>query len=339
MKESPFKTIGVKLEDGEKMAKFAKPFLKPGSGTLTSLAPVIGIVLVFAVFSLLSPNFRSYDNAENIVKQMAIPLVTGIGGTFVILMGCIDLSVGGIIVITGVVSAALLPAVGPHFALAIGIILGMICGAVNGYVYTFLRIPSFVATLAMMMIGNGLALFISKARPIQVRVDAYRFPAVGTVFGIPLIWVIAAGLFILAFIWMRYSRTGRYAFAIGGREEVAVLSAVPVRKTKFVVFTLAGTLYGLAGILQNGRLGAATIASGMGTELTTIASVVIGGTALTGGVGGVHRTILGVAIMTALANGLNVVGVSTYNQMIIKGLVLMAAVAATLDRSKVPIIK
>jgi ribose/xylose/arabinose/galactoside ABC-type transport system permease subunit len=206
-------------------------------------------------------------------------------------------------------------------------------------VYEKFKIPSLIVTLGMSSMARGLALIICNADPVPAYVDSFRFIAKNSVFKIPMIWIVAAFVLVIGHMLGRYTRYGRYTYAIGGREEVSNLFRIPVRKTKILMFSFAGALYGLGGVLLTGRIGQASATFGIGWELDTIAGVVLGGTAVSGGVGGPARTFIGVFIMVALANGLNLMGVSPYLQTAIKGFVLIGAVAMTLDRAKLQIIK
>lgn len=301
--------------------------------------PIILMGVVIVSFSLLTPYFLTIRNMQNLSIHMAILLICGIGETFVIILGCIDLSVAGVLTLSAIVSATTLPFLGGFFAIIVGILVGAICGFINGVAYQFFKIPSLIVTLAMSTISLGIALMTSDAQPVKAYVTSYRYLAKSEIFNIPIIWIVAAIILSLSYLMGKYTSIGRYTYAIGGKEDVVKLFRIPVRKTKILIFTIAGLLYGLSGVLLAGRIGQASNTFGTGWELDTIAAVVLGGTAVSGGVGGVQRTFLGVFIVMALANGLNLMGVSPYLQTTIKGFVLIGAVVMTLDRAKLQIIK
>lgn len=324
---------------GVKMASEKVITNKPYREKILRLMPIILMVVVTVSFSLLTPFFLTIRNMQNLSQHMAILLICGIGETFVIILGCIDLSVAGVLTLSAIVSATTLPFVGGFLAIIVGISVGALCGFINGLAYQFFKIPSLIVTLAMSTISLGVALITSDAQPVRAYVDSYRYIAKNEILGIPVIWIVAAIILGLSYLVGKYTSLGRYTYAIGGKEDVVNLFRIPVRKTKILIFTLAGLLYGLGGVLLAGRIGQASNTFGTGWELDTITAVVLGGTAVSGGVGGVHRTFIGVFIVMALANGLNLMGVSPYLQTTIKGFVLIGAVVMTLDRAKLQIIK
>lgn len=302
--------------------------------------PIVAIIILIALFSALAPSFFQFSTILSILRESSVLLVVALGVTFVILMGSIDLSVGSIVTLSALVSATI--AKDGNWALAIlaGLAVGVVAGAINGVLFAYLKVPSFLATLGMGLVVGGVGLWFVGGRPVQVFNEGFTSISQGLFLDlIPTIAIWAITLWVIFSFIGQKTRFGRYTFAIGGAEAVSGLAGIPIRRMKMWVLVLSGALAAAAGILLAARVGAAT--PGMGDRLTldSIAAVVMGGTALTGGVGGVYRTILGVLVITTLAVGLNTLGVAPYMQDIVQGAVVVLAVALTLDRSKLSVIK
>lgn len=292
------------------------------------------LIVLFAVFTILNENFLSAMNMVNLLRQMSILLIVALAGTMVILIGSIDLSVGAIVTISGTMAAFAVPALGAG-AVLVGMLVGMAAGLLNGLIFTGFKIPSFLVTLGMMSALTGIANFLSDGRPILFSSPSFDDMTRGApIAGIPNIFIWSILCFLLMIFLLSRTVFGRNMFAVGGGEQVAKLSGIRVNRLKILVFTIAGLLCGLAGALLASRIGAGTPRMGDPFLLDSIAAVVIGGTALSGGVGGAHRTMIGVLVITVLSNGMNIVGIHPFIQEIVKGLVVIAAVAATIDRSK-----
>jgi ribose transport system permease protein/putative xylitol transport system permease protein len=266
-------------------------------------------------------------------------MIVSIGATFVILMGSIDLSVGAIVTISGIVTALFVPRMGVG-AVFIGIAIGGLIGTINGLVFVYGRIPSFLVTLAMGPILQGVALIICKGSPVVIKDMNFikiasgrsigNFPNIG-------IWAVLIYCFF-NFVAFR-TRYGRYVFTIGAGELASKFSGISVKRIKVITYFVSGFLSGLAGVLFSARSQSGTPGMGAQFILDSIAATVVGGTALTGGSGGPHRTILGVIIMGILSNGMNLLNVHPHVQIITKGVVTILAVAATLDRSRLEFVK
>lgn len=307
----------------------------------TTFLPFIALVLLIIIFGIGNSAFLSVPNFFNILRQSAVLLVAALGGTFIILMGSIDLSIGSLITISGCVAAILLGMnAGVFAAIVCTIGTGLIAGLINGLIFTYGKIPSFLVTLGMLSVLDGLSLIVLGGRPLSITNETFKWLSSGTLIGalpnVALWSLIIYGICI--FIAFR-TRFGRYMFAIGGGERVAKLSGVPVERYKVYAFILSGILAGIAGLLMAARIGAATPRMGEGILLDSIAAVVMGGTSLTGGVGGPHRTILGVFVISILSNGLNILSVDPYIQIVIKGAVVILAVLITIDRSRITVNK
>jgi ribose transport system permease protein len=304
----------------------------------SELIPIGVLVALCAFFTLLQPRFFSFGNAMIILQQSVSLLAAALGMTFVIVGGSIDLSVGSILALSALVSAASAQHLGV-FAFVPAVVVGTLAGLFNGLVFAVGRVPSFIATLGTMITFRGIVLFFTKGAPISIEDEGFLDLYSGRTFGIPHSVMVVALFVVVA--WIVYNRTvfGREVRAIGGGERVARLSGIQVRRVKLIMFTMTGALCGIAGLLESGRVMAATAQLGTGLELSVIAAVVVGGTPLTGGVGSIRGTILGTLIIGVLSNGMNMASVDPYLQEIVQGLVLVGAVFVTIDRSKIGIIK
>ena len=300
--------------------------------------PFMVLVIVCVGFAIFSDQFVTARNFETVLRQTAVLSIAAMGGTFVILMGSIDLSVGSVVGLSSVVVAFFMQSMGIA-ALPTGLVVGALIGAMVGFIYAKLKVPSFIVTLGVLVAGHGAMLHITEGRPIMVRDAFLRWIGSGDVAGIPTIVIVAIGAFAIAYFIQHHTVLGRSIVAIGGGEVVAQRSGIRVDRVKILTFMLAGIFSGLAGIVLVSRMGAGSPTAGTGLELDVIAAVVIGGTPLTGGMGGVGGTVIGALIIAVLSNGLNLAGVSSYTQLIIKGAVLVAAVIISIDRKKIGIIK
>ena len=305
--------------------------------------PLLTLIALCIIISIFEPRFLSVRNFRAIAKQSSILLILSMGSAFVIVMGCIDLSIEGLMAISSVIVSFLVLNSRTDLNLGILGIAGAVAlatslGFVNGVVHTKARIPSFMVTLGMLSIATGLATWLYGGFAIRILDPALSSWAKGYLGGIPRLAIIALILFGFAVFIERYTRLGRYAFAIGGGEDLAKLSGIPVDKYKIIIFTLAGFFYGVAGVLNAARIGAGTARVGEYLFMA-ITSVVVGGTALTGGVGGMVQTLIGVLIVTVITNGMILLGVHDYIRMTVHGLIITGAVILTIDRSKIPVIK
>lgn len=305
---------------------------------LKAYFPLLALVAMCIVFTSLTPRFFSLRNFIIILQQAVILLVAGLGVTFVILGGSIDLSVGSIVGLSALVAAMAARTIGMA-AVVPAVVVGLICGTLNGIVFAKGKVPSFVVTLGGLVAYRGIVLFVTRGAPIEIFNDSFLRVFGGRTAGIPHSVMFGAIATVLSYILLNHFPFGREVRAVGGGERVAWLSGIKVDRVKIYMFALSGLLCGFAGVLQAGRVLAATATLGEGMEMDVIASVVVGGTPLTGGVGSIQGTVLGTLIITVLSNGLNMAGVSPYIQYVVKGLVLVAAVFVTIDRSKIGIIK
>jgi ribose transport system permease protein len=302
--------------------------------TLQRLGPFIALVLVSVGLAVLSPDFLTVANLLNVMRQVSINALIAFGMTLVILLGGIDLSVGSILALSSVGIATLIQAgVDPLLATLLGVLGGGLMGLFNGLVISKGKVAPFIATLASMTILRGLALVVSGGSPITgFNSDLFSMLGGGYVAGlvpIPVVWMlIMFGLF--AFL-LKKTVFGRHVYATGGNEEAARLSGVKVDQIKLWVYTLSGAMSAMAGVVLTSRLNSAQPTAGSGYELDAIAAVVLGGTSLTGGRGWIFGTLMGALLIGVLNNGLNLLGVSSFYQQVIKGVVILLAVL--IDRS------
>ena len=291
---------------------------------LGTLAGLLGLCLLLWI---LTPHFLTVSNLLNVLEQTSINAVIAVGMTFVILSAGIDLSVGSVLALAGVVMATLLHQDWPVMAaIAAGLAMGFGFGALNGVAIAWGRLPPFIATLGMMSIARGCALLFTEGRPVSGFDETFRSLATARILGIPAPVVVTAAVYLVARFVLTSTRFGRYVYAMGGNEEATRLSGVNVRFHKMLVYGVSGLTSGIAAVLLTARLNSAQPIAGIMYELDAIAAVVIGGTSLAGGEGGVGGTLIGALIMGVLRNGLNLLGVSSFLQQVVIGLVIVFAV-------------
>jgi ribose transport system permease protein len=316
----------------------------PRLGAAQKLLAFASLVLLVVVFSAASSNFFTFDNIIGILLSTAVIGVLALGSTFVIITGGIDLSVGTAMTFASVMTGVFITFADWGIVRGVlgGIAAGACCGLVSGWAVARMRIPPFIATLAMMMVTKGLSLVISGTKPIYFN-DAPAFAKIsmGTAveriipgFEVPNAIFIYFGLAVAASVLLTQTIVGRYAFAIGSNEEATRLSGVQVRLWKIVIYTITGAFSGIAGIMMASRLNSAQPALGQGYELEAIAAVVIGGTSLSGGQGSILGSVIGALIMSVLTNGLRILSVPQEWQTVIVGLVVLLAVYADILRRR-----
>ncbi len=285
------------------------------------------LIVLGTVITILTPYFLTVPNLLNVGQQTVINAVIALGMTFVIISAGIDLSVGSILAFSGVILAqALRSGWNPVVAILAALAVGLACGSVNGLLITFGRLPPFIATLGMMSVARGAALLTTDGRPVSGFSDGFRWIAGGSFLGIPAPIFLMVIVYAAAHFVLRRTKFGRYVFAIGGNEEAALLSGVPVRVYKIAIYAVGGGLAALSGVVLTARLNSAQPIAGINYELDAIAATVIGGTSLMGGEGSVLGTLIGALIMGVLRNGLNLLSVSSFVQQVVIGAVIIAAV-------------
>jgi ribose transport system permease protein len=302
----------------------------------------VGVVVALAlIFSFASSAFPTVRNLTIVSAQASTLLIVCTGATFVVLMGSIDLSVGAVVLLVGAISAKIENSSGIGASIIlVAAVLGGLLGLLNGLTYAYGAVPSFVVTLGSLSIFNGLGLQILQGRAISVNSGALDTIAIGQwIPRVQNIAIFAFGVWVIGVFIAQRTRFGRYMYLIGGGESVARNSGVPVRRYKLYAFILSGLIAGFGGILAVARSGAAGPTLGEDLLLNSLAAIVVGGTSLSGGIGGPHRTLLGVLIISILDNGLNLLGVTAYPQLVIKGAVVISAVLVSQTRQQGTLIK
>ena len=310
-----------------------KRYFKDNLGIILALAAMI---LFLYVFPKTHTTFLTTNNIFNVLRQSSTNLMLACGMTMVIILGGIDLSVGSIIAMSGVLGAAAVVWHGlPEIVgILIAILSGLIFGLLNGLVIAKTKIPPFIVTLASMNIAKGIAYVYSEGKPIRCMTDAWKFLGAGNIAGIPVPVITMFIVFVVAVLFLNRTRTGRHIYAVGGNDTAARFSGIDTAKVKLVVFAFSGLMAGLAGITIASRLYSGTCTSGDGAEMDAIAAVVVGGTSMSGGSGKLGGTLIGVLIIGILNNGLNLMGVNSDWQYIIKGAVILMAVYLDFLRSR-----
>lgn len=287
---------------------------------------VLGIMII--IMSFLSPRFLSFSNLLNISRQISVMAIVGVGMTFVILSAGIDLSVGSIVALTGIIISYFAQKVGApvYLSVIIGLLASLGVGVFNGILISKVNIPFFIVTLATMVIGRGLCFIITGGYPISELGEGFQQVGRGYFGPIPIPVVIMLVVYILAYIVLRHTSFGRYVYAIGGNEEAAKFVGLAVDKIKIAIYGICGLTSGIGALILTSRMNSGDPNMGTGMELDAIAAAVIGGTSITGGKGWIWGTLIGAYIMGILNNGLNMLDVSAYYQMAVKGLVILIAV-------------
>ena len=323
------KTMNTDVLDTSKKGLLSKQIIQ-------QFAAFGALIILYIFFSIFGRNFFSWENFLSIALQTSIIAFIGIGVTFTIITAGIDLSIGSVLALSGVVTGLSMKAgIHPVFAIIFGLFAGVLCGMVNAFWITKGGLAPFIATLGMMGIARGVALYITNAAPI------YEFPSsfeiiggrIFTIIPVPVIIMIAAAL-LFGFILSK-TNLGTYVYAIGSNEEAARLSGINIHLIKFAVYAICGLLAAIAGIVLTSRLVTAQPTAGIAYELDAIASAVIGGTSLMGGIGTITGTLIGAFIIGVLRNGLNIMGVSNFVQQIIIGCVIIGAVYIDQLRNKI----
>ncbi|MFQ3906133.1 ribose ABC transporter permease [Staphylococcus sp. Mo2-7] len=296
---------------------------------LEKIIPFIGLILLVIIISALNSAFLEPSNLFNLLRQVSINGLIAFGMTFVILTGGIDLSVGSTLALSSAMVAILMVSgVDSMIALLLGCIFGAVLGAINGLLITLGKMAPFIATLATMTVFRGLTLVITDGNPITNLNGSYAFQLFGRGYflGIPVPAVTMFVTFIILYILLHKTVFGRQTYAMGGNEKAAFISGIKVNKLKIMIYSLAGLMSAMAGAILTSRLNSAQPTAGMSYELDAIATVVLGGTSLTGGKGRILGTLIGVLIIGVLNNGLNLLGVSSFYQQVVKGVVIIIAV-------------
>jgi len=300
---------------------------------IRQLGPLLALVVLVIFVTILNPSFINPNNLLNLLRQVSTNALIAFGMTFVVVTGGIDLSVGSTLALSGALSAGLIAGGLPPF---LGIIAGLLVGAIGGFFNGFLvtkgKMDPFIVTLATMTIYRGLALIYTDGSPITGFGGGfiYQFLGRGYLFGIPFPVIIMAVMFILLYFLLHKMTFGRKTLSVGGNERASFIAGVKTDRVKIWVYTISGILSALAGLILVSRLNSAQPTAGSGYELDAIAATVIGGTSLSGGNGRISGTLIGALIMGVLTNGMNLLGISSFYQQVVQGIVIIIAVL--LDR-------
>jgi putative xylitol transport system permease protein len=304
----------------------------------------LAFLLLVAILSVSNEFFLTPGNISNVLLQTSINGILAIGMTFVILTRGIDLSVGSVVALAGMVSASFVTssatagiAGAPYpmaLALAAGILVGVACGAVVGLIVSRFSVPAFVATLGMLSAARGATLIYGGGRPVPGLSAEFRWIGTGNILGIPMPVILLALVFGISWWVLTRTRFGRYIYAVGGNPHAAKTSGLNVSRIRFMVYVISGALSGLAGMILSARTGSALPQAGIAYELDAIAAVVIGGTSLSGGVGRVTGTLIGALIIGVMNNGLDLMGIQSYYQQVLKGALIVGAVMLDQKRNQ-----
>jgi ribose transport system permease protein len=301
--------------------------VRPGASRARQFGTLLGLLALSLVLWILTPHFLTVSNLLNVLEQSSINAIVAAGMTFAIISGGIDLSVGSVLALSGIVLASLLQAgAGLPVALTLALASAAACGLLNGLFVTKGRLPPFIATLGMMSVARGLALIWAEGRPISGFGESFRLIATARPLGIPAPVLITLLVYALAQVALAHTVFGRSIYAIGGNEEASRLSGVPVRLHKTGAYVVCGLTSGVAAVVLTARLNSAQPTAGIMYELDAIAATVIGGTSLFGGEGTLVGALIGALIMGVLRNGLNLLNVSSFVQQFVIGVVIIAAV-------------
>jgi ribose transport system permease protein len=296
---------------------------------------LIALLIMSFALSFVSDFFFTFSNMINIARQVSLNAIIAVGMTLVILTGGIDLSVGSIVALSGTIASSLMANdIHMWIAILVGILIGGIAGLINGLTITKLNVPPIITTLAMMTAARGIALVYTNGYPISNLPDSFVFLGRGYLGPIPVPAIIMLVIYILGYILLTQMKVGRYIYGLGGNEEAVHLSGINVNRTKILVYVICGLVSAVSGLILASRLNSGQPLAGSGFEMDAIAAVIIGGASISGGEGTMIGTLIGALIINILNNGLNLMNVNPYSQMIVKGVVLAAAVAIRTRKSK-----
>lgn len=323
-----------KIECGNKYSNNkAFMFLKENMGIIIAL---LALCTLFSVLPQTSSSFLTSKNIFNILRQISINMLIACAMTMVIILGGIDLSVGSIIALSGVIAAGCVSRynLSIFIALIAGILVGVLIGIFNGLLISKTTIPSFIVTLATMNIARGLAKVYTGGSPVRVVTKEWQFIGGGYIGVIPVPVIIMIVVIIISSILMSRTKLGRHIYAVGGNAQAAKFSGIKVERVRFIVHVYTGIMAGLAGIILASRMYSGQPTAGEGAEMDAIAAVVVGGTSMSGGSGKIGGTIIGALIIGVLNNGLNLMNVNSFWQDVVKGVVILLAVFVDYMRNK-----
>jgi ribose transport system permease protein len=295
------------------------------SDLLNKFGLLAGFIILLVIMSILSPVFLTEVNLINILRQVTVVGVISVGMTFAVIAAGIDLSVGATLALSGIVLVSM-QSEGAFVAIAVALLAGIACGFANGVAVSYGKVQPFVVTLASMTVIRGLTLIMSDGTPISLSNSFLLEIGSSYVGPIPLLIIIFVIVILIGWVLLSKTKFGRYTFAIGSSENASKLAGIKIDRMKVMIYTLSGGLAALAGILLTSRLSSASPIAGTGYELDAIAAVAIGGAKLSGGVGSMVGTLLGVLIVGVISNGLVLLDVNAYIQQVVKGIIIFVAV-------------
>ncbi|GGD00258.1 ribose ABC transporter permease [Enterococcus sp. DIV0242_7C1] len=302
---------------------------------LGSLGPLLALIALVIVVTVLNPSFITPNNLLNLLRQVSINALIAFGMSFVILTGGIDLSVGSTLALSGALTAGLIAnGISPILAMLVGMVLGAFLGLINGLLITKGKMAPFIATLATMTIYRGATLVYTDGNPITGIGDSFifQFMGKGYLFGVPFPIFVMLIFFLLLYVLLHKTAFGKKTYAVGGNLKAAEIAGVKTDRVQMIIYTISGLMASISGIILTSRLNSAQPTAGQAYEMDAIAAVVLGGTSLSGGKGRLFGTLIGALIIGTINNGLNLLGVSSFYQQIVKGLVIIIAVL--LDRKQ-----
>lgn len=301
---------------------------------IREIGVLVPLVVFIVIFTIKNPNFLGFENIMNILRNTSYALISGVGMTFLLIAGSFDLSVGGLIAFSGVITGLLMQAGVPIWiSIAIGLLASLVVGIMNGFFCVKLHIPAFIGTIGTQYILKGIVLVVRAGSPVYPLPE--KFNAIGAyeIAGIPLIVIIAAVVCIIGHIILKYTVFGRKLFAVGGNRETARVSGIRCQRIEFSAWIIVALLTGISGILTAARLASAQPTAGASFELTVIAGCIIGGTSLFGGAGSILGTALGAIFMNMMTNGMTIIRLSPYWQQLVLGVIIIVSVAFDQFRS------
>lgn len=293
-------------------------------------AGILAVLIVFGFFlSVMTDNFMTQGNIISVLRQISINMYIALGMTLVIILGGIDLSVGSIVAMTGTLTVGFMVTQGLPiwFSITLGLLIGTVAGLINGIIIAKFRVPAFIVTMAMMNIASGVAYVYSGGRSTRITDKFFVQIGTGYIFGVIPLPVIYMVFLIALFVFLlNKTKFGTYIYAIGGNRESARVSGVPIMKVEIAVFTITGFLSAFAGLVLASRMYSGQPSVGSGYELDAIAACVLGGVSMSGGRGRISGTVIGAMVIGIISNGLNLMGVSSFWQLIVKGVIILFAI-------------
>lgn len=320
----------IKISDSERLGK-ARESLKVNGGTFAAF------ILIFIVSSFLSPRFCTVSNMMTILRTNACTALCAFGMTFVILTGNIDISIGSFMTLCGCLTSMLiaLAGIGTFAAIGIALAVAIICGYVNGFLITVFKIPAFIATLATMNILRGSCYVMTNGKPVVFSKGLFTTIGGGYLGQVPLPAIYMIVAFVILWIILNKTKFGKHVYAVGGNVVAARYSGINTRKTVILVYIISGFLAAGSGILLISRLGSGQPTIGDGAELDAIASCVVGGVSMNGGSGTLVGTLFGCLIIGIISNILNLVGVNSYIQLIVKGVIIVLSIYLDIAKNSI----